>query len=337
MRILNQMGPQVGAVVASALPHVEVEAVPLDGPVDPDLKGDALLSFRRASTMVEVARHVPWLHIAGAGVEGLDPTVFEDDRVVTCSRGAHAIPIAEFVMAAIIAFEHRAPALWIRDAPAGSWMPLDELESRIDVGELRPPDAPVDVAPDRWGFMWTGEMAGRTVGLVGLGGIGAAVARRALAFDMDVVAVRRRLAPSPVDGVRLTTSLEEVLGAADHIVVCAPATPQTDDMIDAAALAHVRPGAHLVNVARGSLVDEDALVDALDSGRLAMASLDVAKGEPLAAGHRFFDHPRVRLSPHVSWTSPRRQERVIDVFVDNVRRRERGERMVGVVDPAQGY
>lgn len=337
MRVLNQMGPLIGRMIADGFPAAEVVPVPMDGPVDESLTGDVLLSFRRAATMVEVATHVPWLHIAGAGVEGLDPAVYADGRVVTCSRGAHSIPIAEFVMATIIAYERRVPAMWVDAAPSGNWMPLDELEARIEAGEMAPPDDQVLAPPERWGWMWMGEMVGKTVGLVGFGGIGLAVAERALAFGMRVVGLRRTSAPSPLDGVEMVGSLAEVMAVSDHIVVCAPATPSTERMIDDTALAHAKAGAHLINVARGSLVDEDALVRALDSGRLSLASLDVAVGEPLAAGHRFFEHPRIRLSPHISWTSPRRQERVIDVFIDNLHRRARGDELVGVVDPEAGY
>ena len=337
MKVLNQMGPQVAEMIRSRVPGVEIEAVPLEGSIPRDLSGDVLLSFRRASTMVEAAQHVPWLHIAGAGVEGLDQRVFEDGRIVSCSRGAHAIPIAEHVMAAIIAYEKRIPAVWIKEAPPGNWMPLDELEARIQAGDLTPPADEIMAAPERWGWTWMGELAGRTVGIIGLGGIGAAVAKRALAFDMNVVAVRRSDAPSPVPGVELTKSLDEVLGRSDHLVVCAPVTPATRNMLNDEAFAKIKPGSHVINVARGVLIDEDALLRALDSGRVSLASLDVAVGEPLESGHPFYSHPRIRLSPHISWTSPRRQERVIEMFIENLKRRERGERLLGVVDPEIGY
>lgn len=337
MRILNQMGPQVGEMISAGFPSAEVIAVPVDGLVETDLRADVLLSFRRASTMVEVAKHVPWLHVAGAGVEGLDTSVFDDDRIVTCSRGAHAIPISEFVLATIIAYEHRIPAMWISDAPPGKWMPLDELETRIDSGELRPPSDPVDASPERWGWMWTGELIGKTVGLVGLGGIGVAVAERAIAFGMDVVASRRTNSPSPLNGVRIMSSLEELLSISDHIVVCAPATPSTANLLNDRTLKSVKRGAHVINVARGSLIDEDALIRALDDGRLAMASLDVGVGEPLKSGHKLYLHPKIRLSPHVSWTSPRRQERVIAVFIDNLWRRQNAQELLGLVNPQVGY
>lgn len=337
MKVLNQMGPGVTRAIEEALPGTEVVAVPLEGAVEPGLCGDALISFRRASNLVDVARAVPWVHIAGAGVEGIDPALFEDGRVVTCSRGAHAIPMAEFVMGAIIAYERRIPAIWVDDKPAGPWLPLDLLEARIAAGELTPPEDPLLAVPANWGFMWMGEMTGKTVGIVGLGGIGVAVAKRALSFDMNVVAVRRSDAPSPLDGVEITTSLHDLLARSDHVVLCAPVTESTMNLLDEVALAAIKPGAHVINVGRGELIDEDALVRALDDGRVSLASLDVALGEPLESGHRFYSHPRVRLSPHISWTSPRRHARSVAVFTDNLVRSARGEPLEGVVEHGRGY
>lgn len=337
MRVLNQMGPNVARMIAEARPGDEIVDVPITGELPDDLAGDVLLTFRRAETMMEAAKSAPWVHIAGAGVEGMNPEIFAGERTITCSKGAHATPIAEYVMATIVAYEKRVPGMWVDEAPAGNWMPLDELEAKIDAGELVPPADPITAVPERWGWMWMGELADRTLGVIGLGGIGQAVARRALAFEMDVVAMRRSDAPSPIEGVELTTSLEHVLERSDHVVISVPVTDSTKNMLDDEAFAKIKPGAHVINVGRGVLVDEDALVRALDDGRLSMASLDVAVGEPLPPGHRFFSHPRIRMSPHVSWTSPRRQERVIDMFIDNLGRAERGAELLGLVDPEHGY
>lgn len=335
MRVLNQLGPVVDDVLAAAMPDVEVEAVPMEGPVREDLRGDALLSFRRAKNLPQVATTVPWVHIAGAGVEGLAPEIF-DGRTVTCSRGAHSVPIAEFVLAAIMAFEKRVPAIWVQEQPPGRWLGLDELEAQITSGELRAPDS-IDAPPDRWGWMFMGEMTGKTVGIVGLGGIGSAVAERAIPFGMNVVATRRTAAPSPVPGVEIVTDLDELLARADHLVLSAPVTGATHHLLDEAAFAKVKPGVHIVNVARGVLIDEDALIRALDDGRVAMASLDVASVEPLPTGHPLYAHPKVRMSPHISWASSRRQQRVLAMFVENVQRVQRGEEPLGVVDLAIGY
>src|SRR4029077_4002579 len=152
------------------------------------------------------------------------------------ARGASAEPISEWVMAAVLAWAKRMPQTWLREPPRHWNFPTPALDS----------------------------VAGSTIALVGLGGIGTAIARRALAFDMRVQALRRTDAPSPVEGVRVVRSMAELVGGADHVVLAAPATPKTRHLVDADVLQRVKPGVHLVNIARGALVDQDALRPALD-------------------------------------------------------------------------
>ncbi len=135
----------------------------------------------------------------------------------------------------------------------------------------------------------------------------------------------------------MTGDLAELLASSDHVVIAAPATDRTEHLIDAAALSRMKPGAHLVNVARGSLIDQDALVAALDEGGLARATLDVVDPEPLPAGHPLFRHDRVRLSPHVSWSSPRTLRRTMGLFVENIDRYRDGQELLGTVDLKEGY
>jgi phosphoglycerate dehydrogenase-like enzyme len=177
----------------------------------------------------------------------------------------------------------------------------------------------------------------RTLGLVGLGGIGLATAERALPFGMKVRALRRRPEPSPLEGVEMVGSFDELLSAADHLVLAAPATPRTRHLINAETLALVKPGVHLVNIARGALVDQDALRVALDDGRVAMATLDTVDPEPLPEGHWLYSHPKVRLSAHVSWASPAGMARTLEIFLDNLRRYAAGEQVLHVVDADEGY
>jgi phosphoglycerate dehydrogenase-like enzyme len=163
------------------------------------------------------------------------------------------------------------------------------------------------------------------------------VARRALAFDATVVAFRRTPAQSPVPGVELVAGLHDLLARADHVVIAAPATVATNHLMDAPALAALKEGAHVINVARGSLVDQDALRVALDDGRVARATLDTVDPEPLPEGHWLYTHPKVRLSPHISWSAPRTMPRTLGLFVDNVRRFRVGEPLSGLVDPVARY
>ncbi|MEY2568184.1 MAG: hypothetical protein QOE35_2713 [Actinomycetota bacterium] len=249
---------------------------------------------------------VRWVHVLAAGVDKF-PLDQAGDRIVTCSRGASAPAIAEFVLATMLAFEKQLPDVWASEPP------------------------------EHWNLAGLGGLRGKTLGLVGVGAIGTEVARRALAFDMGVMAHRRTDAPLPLPEMRRTSSLPELLSQSDHVVVAAPATPQTHHLLDADAFAAVNPGVHLVNIARGALVDQDALRSALDDGRVARASLDVVDPEPLPAGHWLYAHPKVRLSPHISWSSPGTIERTVELFADNLRRWREGRPLHGVVDVAAGY
>ena len=304
VRVINQLGPKAGEAMKAAVPDVEV----IDAGADPpssDLRADVLFGGWGPHSL-EYAQRVDWVHLAGTGIDSYPREMF-DGRTVTNARGASAIPIAEFVLAAMLAFEKHLPETWI-EAP-----------------------------PKHWNFAPLGWLNTRTLGLVGLGGIGVAIAERALPFGMRVQALRRRQEPSPLDGVEVVGSLEELLPEADHFVLAAPATPRTRHLINAESLALVKPGVHLVNIARGALVDQDALRVALDDGRVAMATLDTVDPEPLPEGHWMYSHPKVRLSAHVSWASPAGMDRTLEIFLDNLRRYAAGEQVLHVVDADEGY
>jgi phosphoglycerate dehydrogenase-like enzyme len=302
--VINQLGARAADAMKAAVPGVEVIDAGTDPP-PPDLRADVLFGGWGPHTL-EYAQRVGWVHLAGTGIDSFPRELF-DGRTVTNARGASAIPISEFVLAAMLAFEKHIPDTWIREPP------------------------------EHWNFAPLGWLNTRTLGLVGLGGIGVAIAERALPFGMRVRALRRRPEPSPVEGVEVVGSLDELLPEADHLVLAAPATPRTRHIIDAQALERVKPGVHLVNIARGALVDQDALRDALDDGRVAMASLDTVEPEPLPEGHWLYSHPKVRLSAHVSWASPAGMDRTLEIFLDNLRRYAAGEPVQHVVDPDEGY
>jgi phosphoglycerate dehydrogenase-like enzyme len=299
--------PDLAGAVAAVAPDVEFVPVPRSGEIPAEIEGEALLAAHTSPAVLELcSRGVQWVHCYGTGVDGVPAGVFEG-RLVTCSRGASAIPIAEFVLGAILAVEKRIPDVWLTEPPK-AWF------------------APTGI----------GELNTKTLGLVGLGGIGIAVATRAQAFGMRIVATRRRPEASPVPGIEVVP-LDDVLAQADHLVIAAPATAATRHLLDAAALSKVKPGVHVINVARGTLIDDDALLAALDDGRVAMASLDTVWPEPLPAGHPYYSHPKVRVSPHVSWGSERNTQRIVEIFLDNLRHWLAGEPLEGIVDPVEGY
>lgn len=249
---------------------------------------------------------IDWVHVFGTGVDNF-PIDCVGDRQLTCSRGASAVPIAEWVMAMMLAVEKQLPDVWIHEPPT-DWHRSFSLSS----------------------------LAGKQLGLVGFGGIGRAIAQRANAFDMDVFALTRSSTiTSP--GVRQVGDINELVGIADHLVLAAPATEATARLMNAAVLASMKEGSHLVNIARGSLVDNDSLKYALDNGPVAFASLDAVEPEPLPEGHWLYSHPKVRLSPHVSWSEPHAFETLVSLFLDNLVAYAAGGTLAGSVDKAAGY
>ena len=252
-----------------------------------------------------LARGVRWVHAYGTGVNAFP---FQELRgtPLTCSRGASAIPISEWVIAMMLCSEKRLPEAWIHEPP------------------------------EIWNIFDLGGLYGRTLGLLGMGGIAQETAKRALAFGMTVIAHRRTAQPSPLPGVELV-DFDALLARSDHLVIAAPATRDTHHVIDREALARTKRGVHLVNIARGDLVDQDALRAALDGGQVSLASLDTVSPEPLPAGHWLFMHPRVRLSPHCSWSGPGSLDRLLDPFLANLARWLADEPLAGLVDVELGY
>ncbi len=304
----------VSAIPAFSAGFDDVTFLPVasTGPIDPEVRGDVLVVMnQRSDNLADLAaRGVRWVHTISVGVENLPLDRFAElpDLVLTNSRGSGSTQIAEWVLAALLDHAKRLTDNW------------------------------VVTPPNRWAYGTGTTVAGTRLGIVGFGAIGQAVARRALAFAMEVSALNRTGRSSPVDGVSMVPSLDALVSDVDHLVLAAPATAATHHMIDAKTLARMRPGAHIINIARGSLIDQEALRHALDRGRIARASLDVCDPEPLPAGHWLYEHEQVRLSPHVSWgNSDQGLDLYAPAFQDNLRRFLRGEPMHNVVDPTNRY
>jgi phosphoglycerate dehydrogenase-like enzyme len=270
--------------------------------------GDVLVvDFRSDRDQVAEAgrRGVPWLHILSAGIDS-----FDLDRlpfpVITCSRAISGGPIAEWVIAMILAHEKRLATVF-----AGERV-------KLPLGELR----------------------GQTLGVFGLGGIGGHTARLALAFGMRVKGTRRhadRPLPAELAGVEVVEDVSALVGDADHVAICSALTPVTRHVFDDALFAGMKPGAHLVNIARGGIVDHAALLRALDDGRVGHASLDVTEPEPLSDDHPLRHHPRATVTPHVSGLVARAEERNWQSFADNLRRHLAGGTLIDLVDREEGY
>lgn len=246
-----------------------------------------------------------WVYSASVGVD-FYPDWLLDAPLVTCGRGVAAEEIADYVIAAIYAHAK----------------PLDSVTMHARADFVQKP---------------LGRVSGTTIGIIGFGAIGAAVARRGLALGAQVVAVRRSGAQPGIPGVELLPDAGAVFEAADHLVLAVPATPATRHLVNDALLARAKPGAHLINVARGSVVDQEALVRALDTDRLAFATLDVTEPEPLPEGHALYTHPKVRLTPHISSNYMQVRHRLLDKVNEDISRFVRGEAPSDVVDPVRGY
>jgi len=258
-----------------------------------------------------------WAHSAAAGVGGsLYPEMVASAVVLTNSAGVHAEPIADTVLAMMLHF-----------ARGLDWAVRAQAERRWAKAPFEAADAPVR------------ELAESTVGLLGLGGIGRAVARRAAALGMHVAATRRSSTEGP-PGVEVLTgdgALDRLLSVSDYLVVTAPKTEETAGMVGARELVLLPPGAVVVNVSRGGIVDEGALAEALAAGTLRGAALDVFATEPLPPSSPLWGLPNALLLPHVSGTSHRFWRRETDLIVANLRRYLAGERLLNTVDKHAGY
>ena len=296
-----------------------------DGPLDDvEVMLRGWLRTEAFDRLLVRAPRLTWVHSATSGVErALTPVALERGLVVTNARGVFSRPIAEYVLMMILSVSRRLPQL-LELQRERTWQPLEGVELR-------------DV----------------TVGIVGLGSIGRAVGALATAFGCRVVAVRRRGEAGSASSLRDDEgelfgeivlgrvggpeTLPELLAESDFIVLAAPLTSETEQMINAETLAMVKPGAWLINVARGRLIDERALIRALREGGLGGAVLDTFREEPLPATSPFYDLPNVIVTPHTAWSSGRVLDRSVELFCENLRRFAKGDPLLNVVDPSAGY
>ena len=287
-------------------PEVIVLATPWDVPEN----AEALFTYQTQWRAAPAARPagwfggLKWIQVASAGVDTFPPWFFEGPPV-TRGLGVQAPAIAEYVLSAIFAHEKR---FWdIRVHSRGDWRHRD-----------------------------LGGIAGKALGIAGFGAIGAEIATRVLPLGMRIKALTRSR-PIEVAGVEQAASFDELVATSDHLVLALPLTPQTRCMVDRDRLAAARRGLHLINVARGAIIDDAALLEALDTGRVGAATLDVTSPEPLPDGHPFYGHPRIRLTPHVSGQSEDLEQRLSARLLDNLEKYLFGRPLQGIVDVEHRY
>jgi phosphoglycerate dehydrogenase-like enzyme len=288
------------------------EADAFDGAPAPDALLDCWAGAARLAAVLQHAPALPWVHSRSAGLDRvLVPELVSGPALLTNGRGVFGPALAEFAIAALLFFAKDLRRLVLAQR-AGRWEPFD----------MQP-------------------LAGRTLGVVGYGDIGREVARRAHALGMRVVALRRRpelSAGDPLaDELLGEEGLLELMARADDVVVATPLTPRTRGLVGRDAIAALKPTAVLVNVGRGPVVDEEALVEALAAGRIRGAALDVFETEPLPPAHPLWTLPNVLLSPHCADHVPGWIEAATRAFLDELERYRRGEPLRNVVDKTRGY
>lgn len=259
----------------------------------------------------DLAPNLRWLQATSAGIGQFVKRMGYAERlpnaVFTTASGVHARPLAEFCMMALLVHYKRLTHIMAEQARR------------------------------HWERYAATDLEGRTLAVVGLGKVGEMVAQMAKGLGMRTIGTRARGTSDAVDQFFAPDQLHAILGEADVVVLIVPHTPTTDQMIDAAALAAMKPGAYLINIARGAVVDEVALIGALQSGHLGGAALDVFATEPLPPESPLWAMPNVLVSPHSASTSDRENQRLTDLFCDNLQRYLAGEALRNVLDVERLY
>ena len=288
--------------------------------VIPDSSGDALdvmpeidIIFGGMSRdMFKRAESLKWVQTWGAGVDGMMYAEFVHSEVIlTSAKGTVGVHLSEHAMALLLGLT-RGIARAIRTADWNERMPIRHAS-------------------------W--ELIDKTMGIVGLGGTGCDVAIRAHAFGMKIIAVDPEDVDVP-DCVETCWKMDrfyDLLSASDIVVVCCPLTEETRGLFDRMAFEKMQNHALLINVTRGKIMDDASLVEALETGQIAGAGLDVTPQEPLPGDHPLWNMPNVIITPHTAGGSPNRQDRIVNLFCENLRRFLKGENMLSVIDKKKGY
>jgi phosphoglycerate dehydrogenase-like enzyme len=255
------------------------------------------------NALLDRAGRLKLIQAIGAGTDQFPRDELAERGIrLASAQGVNMRAVAEHAMALILALARRLPEARDNQAREHWRGMIADIHGRED------------------------ELGGKTLLIAGLGQIGGRLAQLAKAFDMRVIGLRRNpAAGGPADAVRPMSELKALLPEADFVALTCPLTPETTNLIDAVALDRMKPAAYLVNVARGRVVDETALVTALRSGKIAGAGLDVTVEEPLAAGSPLWAMPQVLVTPHTAGETRRYEDNVIAILRDNLDRLWRGE------------
>ncbi len=263
-------------------------------------------------SLFENAKQLKWVQVWAAGVDGILFKEFVDsDIILTSAKGYVGTHLADQAWALILGLI-RGIGRSVRER---TWVNKMSIRNQ------------------------TWELCDRTLGIVGLGGTGIEVARRAEAFDMRVVAVDPETVEPPtfIHEVWKMDKFNELLSESDIVCICAPLTPETEEMFNDSAFEMMKANALIINVTRGKIIDEQALLRALKNGLIGGAGLDVTPVEPLPQDSPLWDMPNVIITPHVAGGSPIRMDRTVDLFCDNLERYLVGKPLLSVIDKQKGY
>lgn len=302
-----------------AFPRIEVvNLTTYDLPEEQIRDAEVVVSWLLTEEAAKAARKLRWLHCTSAAVHQLlYPEIVNSDIILTNGSEVHAAVVAEHIIALVLALARKLPEA-ARFQQRRQW-------GQQDIWRIQPHPR---------------EVAGATLGLIGLGNIGREAARRAAALGMRVIAVREhpeKGGPETVAKVFGPAQIDTMLAQSDYVVLAAPVTSTTKNLISAARLAHMKPDARLINVGRGPLVDEDALIRALREGRIAGAALDVFVEEPLPSDSPLWDMEHVLITPHTGSNSDKQWERQYALVAENLRLYLNHEPLLSVVDKRRGY
>lgn len=318
--LMERLTPEVARV----LPGARTLSMSADGSMT-DSPAGAVVVFRYfparqaptafgAPVIARLLREAPtirWFQTHGVGVDKLlNEDVVNSDLILTNGAALHTVPMAEMAMSLILAATKRLP------------------------------EHAVDQQARRWVRLAKRELRGSTVGIIGMGRIGEEIGRMCAAFGARVLGLRRSPTAEPPTGVERVfgpDGLDQLLTESDYVILTLALNSTSKGLLGRREIGLMKPTAVLVNISRGDVVDEAALIDALRERPDAYACLDTFQTEPLPASSPLYDLPNVFITPHNSASSPHMEERVIELFLDNLGRFARGEELVSVVDKRRGY
>ncbi len=299
-------------------PAMHVVHLPNYDRLDAELPdADIFVGYSIRAHQLAWARKLKWIHSTAAGVAQLTyPALRDSGILVTNASGVHSVPIAEHVIGMLLALARRFPDA-LRQQQQRHWAQQEIWDSKPRPGELH----------------------GATLLLIGLGAVGKEIAKRAQAFGMRIEAVTRSGGgdASLASKIYPATELDTALAQADYAVVAAPETPATHQLLGPRQFAAMKPSAYLINVARGSLIDESALASALERRKIAGAAIDVAAEEPLPRESPLWRLDNILITPHLAAASEHLWQRQTDLLLRNLERWFRGEELINRVDFARGY